>query len=61
VLTGRGQIGDGSIDMREWQGYVEAAGYTGAIEVELFNDVLWARDGREVLAETAARFVEHTL
>nr|WP_030944102.1 sugar phosphate isomerase/epimerase family protein [Streptomyces sp. NRRL S-646] len=59
VLTGRGQIGDGSIDMREWKGYVEAAGYTGPIEVELFNDVLWARDGREVLAETAARFVEH--
>ncbi|MCL7429343.1 sugar phosphate isomerase/epimerase family protein [Streptomyces sp. YS415] len=60
VLTGRGQIGDGSIDMREWQGYVEAAGYTGAIEVELFNDGLWARDGREVLAETAARFAAHT-
>ncbi|MCX5184769.1 sugar phosphate isomerase/epimerase [Streptomyces sp. NBC_00268] len=59
VLNGRGQIGDGSIDMREWRGYVEAAGYSGPIEVELFNDGLWARDGREVLAETAARFVEH--
>ncbi|WP_181384178.1 sugar phosphate isomerase/epimerase [Streptomyces sp. NWU49] len=59
VLNGRGQIGDGSIDMREWKGYVEAAGYTGAIEVELFNEALWARDGREVLAETAARFAEH--
>jgi sugar phosphate isomerase/epimerase len=61
VLNGRGQIGDGSIDMREWQRYVEAAGYTGAIEVELFNDALWARDGREVLAETAERFVVHTV
>ncbi|MGW6905814.1 sugar phosphate isomerase/epimerase family protein [Streptomyces sp. NPDC054940] len=61
VLTGRGQIGDGAIDMWEWKGYVEAAGYTGAIEVELFNDGLWARDGREVLAETAARFVEHVI
>ncbi|MFJ7135569.1 sugar phosphate isomerase/epimerase family protein [Streptomyces fungicidicus] len=60
VLNGRGQIGDGAIDMREWQGHVEAAGYTGPIEVELFNDELWARDGRELLAETAARFVEHT-
>lgn len=60
VLTGRGQIGDGAIDMREWQGHVETAGYTGAIEVELFNDALWARDGREVLAETAERFVSHT-
>ncbi|MGV9840624.1 sugar phosphate isomerase/epimerase family protein [Streptomyces fungicidicus] len=59
VLNGRGQIGDGAIDMREWQGHVEAAGYTGPIEVELFNDELWARDGREVLAETARRFTEH--
>ncbi|MFE4995409.1 sugar phosphate isomerase/epimerase family protein [Streptomyces mirabilis] len=59
VLNGRGQIGDGSIDMREWRSYVEAAGYSGPIEVELFNDELWVRDGREVLAETAARFVEH--
>jgi sugar phosphate isomerase/epimerase len=59
VLNGRGQIGDGSIDMREWRGYVEAAGYSGPIEVELFNDGLWARDGHEVLAETAARFLEH--
>lgn len=59
VLNGRGQIGDGAVDMREWKGCVEAAGYTGPIEVELFNDAIWARDGREVLAETAARFAEH--
>ncbi|MCC9155270.1 sugar phosphate isomerase/epimerase [Streptomyces parvulus] len=59
VLNGRGQIGDGAVDMREWKGYVEAAGYTGAIEVELFNEGLWARDGREVLAETVARFAAH--
>ncbi len=59
VLNGRGQIGDGAVDMREWKGYVEAAGYTGAIEVELFNEGLWARDGREVLAETAARFAAY--
>ncbi|OKJ90420.1 sugar phosphate isomerase [Streptomyces sp. TSRI0107] len=61
VLNGRGQIGDGAIDMREWKSCVEAAGYTGAIEVELFNEELWARDGREVLAETAARFAEHAM
>ncbi|MFI0163938.1 sugar phosphate isomerase/epimerase family protein [Streptomyces sp. NPDC017095] len=61
VLNGRGQLGDGAIDLREWKGYVEAAGYTGPIEVELFNERLWARDGREVLAETARRFVEHVM
>ncbi|MCP8709212.1 sugar phosphate isomerase/epimerase family protein [Streptomyces sp. AC04842] len=59
VLNGRGQIGHGAIDMREWQGYVEAAGYTGSIEVELFNEELWARDGRELLAETARRWAEN--
>ncbi|MER6836449.1 sugar phosphate isomerase/epimerase family protein [Streptomyces cellulosae] len=59
VLNGRGQIGDGAIDMREWQGYVEAAGYTGSIEVELFNEELWARDGCELLAETARRWAEN--
>ncbi|GAB3117382.1 sugar phosphate isomerase/epimerase [Streptomyces calidiresistens] len=56
VLTGRGQIGDGCIDMRRFREWVDAAGYTGPIEVELFNDDLWARDGREVLAETVERF-----
>ncbi|MER5381730.1 sugar phosphate isomerase/epimerase family protein [Streptomyces sp. NPDC002688] len=61
VLNGRGQLGDGSVDFRVWRDLVEAAGYTGPIEVELFNEELWARDGREVLAETAARFVEHVV
>lgn len=61
VLNGRGQIGDGAIDMREWLTYVEQAGYTGPVEVELFNDGLWARDGREALAETAERFTRHVL
>ncbi|MCS0605358.1 sugar phosphate isomerase/epimerase [Streptomyces sp. LP11] len=56
VLDGRGQLGDGSVDFGEWQRHVDAAGYTGPVEVELFNEHLWARDGREVLAETVARF-----
>ncbi|MGI5398818.1 sugar phosphate isomerase/epimerase family protein [Streptomyces sp. CA-135486] len=61
VLNGRGQIGDGAIDLRAWRDRVDAAGYGGAIEVELFNDGLWARDGVEVLRETAIRFVEHVV
>lgn len=59
VLNGRGQLGDGAVDMREWSAYVAAAGYTGPVEVELFNEALWARDGREVLAETVERYVRH--
>ncbi|CAL9291285.1 hypothetical protein SUDANB25_01883 [Streptomyces sp. SudanB25_2051] len=61
VLNGRGQIGDGCIDMRAWRERVDAAGYTGPVEVELFNDTLWTRDGVELLEETARRYAEHTL
>ncbi|MER5882628.1 sugar phosphate isomerase/epimerase family protein [Streptomyces sp. NPDC001941] len=61
VLNGRGQLGDGCVDLRAWRRLVDAAGYTGPVEVELFNEGLWAREGREVLAETAARYTEHVL
>ncbi|MEV5674992.1 sugar phosphate isomerase/epimerase family protein [Streptomyces sp. NPDC052179] len=59
VLVGRGQLGDGSVDFRAWRRLVEAAGFDGPIEVEIFNEALWARDGAEVLAEVAARYLEH--
>ncbi|MER7812095.1 sugar phosphate isomerase/epimerase family protein [Streptomyces sp900116325] len=59
VLVGRGQLGDGSVDFRAFREMVEATGFTGPIEVEIFNEDLWARDGADVLAEVAARYVEH--
>ncbi|MER6994888.1 sugar phosphate isomerase/epimerase family protein [Streptomyces sp. NPDC000410] len=61
VLNGRGQLGDGAIDLRAWRQRVDAAGYTGPVEVELFNESLWARDGVEVLEETADRYVRQVL
>ncbi|WP_086826647.1 sugar phosphate isomerase/epimerase family protein [Streptomyces sp. NRRL B-24572] len=57
VLNGRGQLGTGAIDLRAWADLVEKAGYTGPVEVELFNDELWARDGVEVLEETLEAFL----
>lgn len=59
VLLGRGQLGDGSVDFRALRRQVEAAGFDGPIEVEIFNETLWARDGAEVLAEVAERYVQH--
>jgi sugar phosphate isomerase/epimerase len=56
VLTGRGQLGDGCIDFKRYLAEVDATGFTGPIEVELFNDALWARPGAEVFAETKAAF-----
>ncbi|MFE9699555.1 sugar phosphate isomerase/epimerase family protein [Streptomyces sp. NPDC006270] len=59
VLLGRGQLGDGCVDFRAFRRSVEAAGFDGPVEVEIFNEALWARDGAEVLAEVADRFVRH--
>ncbi|MEU2248819.1 sugar phosphate isomerase/epimerase family protein [Streptomyces sp. NPDC019224] len=59
VLLGRGQLGDGSVDFRFFREAVEATGFDGPIEVEIFNEDLWARDGAEVLAEVASRYAEH--
>ncbi|MEU6922062.1 sugar phosphate isomerase/epimerase family protein [Streptomyces sp. NPDC046631] len=59
VLLGRGQLGDGSVDFRAFRTLVEATGFDGPVEVEIFNEGLWARDGAEVLAEVASRYSEH--
>jgi hypothetical protein len=36
-------------------------GYDGPVEVEPFNDELWARDGVELLMEVAERYTRHAL
>ncbi|MCH6160413.1 sugar phosphate isomerase/epimerase family protein [Streptomyces marispadix] len=59
VLLGRGQLGDGAVDLRGLRELVDAAGYEGPIEVEIFSPALWARDGVEVLTETVDRYLRH--
>lgn len=59
VLNGRGQLGDGAVDFRWFDRAVRSAGYTGPVEVELFNEGLWAREGLGVLSETVARYRAH--
>jgi sugar phosphate isomerase/epimerase len=61
VLLGRGQLGDGAVDLRWFRGQVEAAGYRGMTEVEIFNPALWERDGAEVVAEIVERYRTHVL
>ncbi|MFD3450970.1 sugar phosphate isomerase/epimerase family protein [Streptomyces sp. NPDC058691] len=61
VLLGRGQLGDGCVDLRGFRERVDAAGFAGPVEVEIFNPALWARDGRGVLDETIARYRVHVL
>lgn len=56
VLLGRGLMGDGVIDNRKLRLLVEEAGYTGPIEVEIFNRELWDSDPESVLTQVIERF-----
>jgi sugar phosphate isomerase/epimerase len=57
-LLGRGYMGDGVIELPRLRACVEAAGYSGPIEVEIFNQQVWDTPGEQVLAEIGRRFVE---
>jgi sugar phosphate isomerase/epimerase len=59
VLLGRGMMGDGVIDLRGLRGAVEAAGYRGPIEVEIFNRAIWDAPGDEVLTVIKERALAH--
>jgi sugar phosphate isomerase/epimerase len=50
LLNDRGMMGDGVIELRKIRGLVEAQGYAGYSEVEIFSAMdWWMRDGAEVL------------
>lgn len=49
ALTGRVLPGDGCVELRRLRDAVDQAGYEGPIEVEIFNDEIWAQPGDQVL------------
>ena len=51
-------MGDGVIDFAPLTRAVAEAGYTGDIEVEIFNAEVWAADPDEVLTRVRTRFGE---
>ncbi len=57
TLMGRAMMGDGVIDLRSLRIAVDAAGYTGAIEVEIFNQAIWQSSGDEVLSLMKSRYL----
>lgn len=57
LLLDRGMMGDGVIDIPRIRGWVEAAGFAGCIEVEIFSARnWWKRDPDEVLAVVKERY-----
>lgn len=56
ALLARGMMGDGHIDFPAVTRAVTAAGYTGDVEVEIFNQAIWDADPGEVAERTAKSF-----
>ena len=55
-LNSRGLMGDGFIDFPTITSWVRDAGYTGDVEVEIFNEDLWALPGDEVVRLISERY-----
>jgi sugar phosphate isomerase/epimerase len=57
IVTGRSMMGDGVIEIRRIREAVDACGYNGPIEVEIFNEALWARPTDEIFSEVVERYL----
>lgn len=61
TLNSRGFPGDGYIDFPTITGWVRDAGYTGHVEVEIFNEEIWAAPGEQTVETMAQRYAELVL
>ena len=59
MLNDRGLMGEGCIPIRKIRSWVEAAGFKGFIEVEIFSDRYWKQDQSVFLQEIISRYKQY--
>jgi sugar phosphate isomerase/epimerase len=59
MLNDRGLMGEGCIPLRQIRAWVEAAGFHGFNEVEIFSDRLWGHDQDQYLADIIQAYRDH--
>jgi sugar phosphate isomerase/epimerase len=59
MLNDRGLMGEGCIPLRQIRSWVEAAGFRGFNEVEVFSTRLWAGDQDDYLAKIVQAYRDH--
>ncbi|NLF30324.1 MAG: sugar phosphate isomerase/epimerase [Planctomycetes bacterium] len=60
MLNDRGLMGEGVIDVPAIRGWVEAAGFGGFIEVEIFSNRWWQEDQHRFLDAVVQAYLQHT-
>lgn len=58
-LTDRGLMGEGCIDIKKIREWIEAAGFDGYNEVEVFSERLWSRDQKQYLKEIKKSYINY--
>jgi sugar phosphate isomerase/epimerase len=59
LLLDRGSMGEGCIPLRQIRSWVEGAGFTGMIEVEIFSSELWKMDQVAFVQKIKSAYLEH--
>ncbi|MDF1862008.1 MAG: sugar phosphate isomerase/epimerase [Verrucomicrobiales bacterium] len=59
LLNDRGLMGEGCIDVRGIRAMVEATGFSGFNEVEVFSDRWWSQDQDEFLQAIRSAYLKH--
>ena len=58
-LTDRGLMGEGCIDIKKIREWIEAAGFDGYNEVEVFSERLWSRDQKQYLKDIKKSYINY--
>ena len=58
-LTDRGLMGEGCINIKQIREWIEAAGFDGYNEVEVFSERLWAREKKKYLKEIKKSYINY--
>ncbi len=59
IFMGRAMMGDGVIELQKLRQAVDATGYDGPIEVEIFNEEIWKSADEKLLERIQKSFLEH--
>ena len=58
-LTDRGLMGEGCIDIKKIREWIEAAGFDGYNEVEVFSERLWSGDQKQYLKDIKKSYINY--
>ncbi len=58
-LNDRGLMGEGCINISQIRGWVEAAGFAGDVEVEIFSTELWQTDQTQFVERIKQAYLNH--